>query len=82
MSIDIKEPKELFLMRKTFSLFNAFKRFDTLLEIEKEKSPYNNENVKNLDLQRYKTMAKLELQLRALQSELRGYNPHSEDESE
>lgn len=81
MAIDTKEPKELFLVRKTFGLLNAYKRFDTLLEIERERHTIPTENMKTLELQRYKTLMKLELQLRGLQAELRG-GATSEDETD
>ncbi|WP_195536202.1 hypothetical protein [Bacillus paralicheniformis] len=61
------EPKVIYLMKQTFNDYNCFKRALTLEEIEHEKG----NDAKTIELTKYKTLAKLELSLRALQSEIR-----------
>ena len=73
--------KTLHLMKQTFDYWNAFKRYQTLEEIEREKG--NIEESRWHELNKYKTMNKLELSLRALQKELREQaGTHSNEENE
>jgi hypothetical protein len=60
--------KDKYLMKQCFDNWNALKRFQTLEEIEREKG--NVEQARYYELQKYKTQAKMELSLRALQKEL------------
>jgi hypothetical protein len=61
--------KDLFLMKQCFDNWNALKRYQTLEEIEREKG--NIDEARKMELLKYKTMAKMELSLRALQKEIR-----------
>jgi hypothetical protein len=73
--------KDKYLMKQCFDNWNALKRFQTLEEIEREKGNVeqaryyerekgNVEQARYYELQKYKTQAKMELSLRALQKEL------------
>ena len=60
--------KDKYLMKQCFKDWNALKRFQTLEEVEREKG--NIDQARYYELQKYKTQAKLELSLRALQKEI------------
>ncbi|MBL5833281.1 hypothetical protein HV417_02210 [Bacillus sporothermodurans] len=70
--------KDKYLMKQCFDNFNAFKRYQTKEEIEREKGSV--EQARYFELQKYKTQAKLELSLRALQREL--YKEEEESSTE
>lgn len=60
--------KDKYLMKQCFDNWNAFKRFQTKEEIEREKGEI--EGARYNELMKYKAQAKLELSLRALQREI------------
>jgi hypothetical protein len=70
--------KDKYLMKQCFKEWNAMKRFQTLEEVEREKGDI--EKARYYELQKYKTQAKLELSLRALQQEL--YKEEEEEATE
>jgi hypothetical protein len=64
-----KMDKDQYLMKQCFDNWNALKRFMTKEEIHREKGEIH--KAREMELAKYKTMAKLELSLRALQGEIR-----------
>ena len=70
--------KDKYLMKQVFREWNALKRFQTKEEIERDKGDI--EQARYNELQKYKTQAKLELSLRALQSELYKEEEESSEE--
>lgn len=69
--------KDKYLIKQCFKEWNALKRFQTLEEVEREKG--NIDQARYYELQKYKTQAKLELSLRALQKEI--YKEEEEEAS-
>ncbi|MDM5229354.1 hypothetical protein QUF73_24900 [Cytobacillus sp. NJ13] len=61
--------KTLQLMKQTFNEWNALKRWATLEDIEREKGNYD--QARTMEINKLKYMGRIELSLRALQSELR-----------
>lgn len=60
--------KDKYLMKQCFDNLNSFKRALTLEEIERDKG--NTEKAMQHELMKYRMLARLELSLRGLQSEL------------
>lgn len=64
-------------MKQCFDNWNALKRYQTLEDIAREKN--DEKEAQKMELLKYKTMAKMELSLRAIQREMRANNGEDEE---